>query len=69
MVSSAYSSYLNPMIDVTLAKNPIAPLVSRLDVVSDLLGKADTCVVMVTDYGRSVVEAIRHGDPLPIKLG
>jgi len=57
------------MIDVTLARKTISPLVSRLDVVSDLLGKADTCVVMFADYGRSVVEAIGQGDPLSIKWG
>jgi len=65
----AHSSYLNPVIDVTLAGKTVSPLVSRLGVVSDLLGKADTCVVMIADYGRSVVEAIGQGDPLIIKWG
>jgi len=63
------SSYLNPVIDVTLAGKPIAPLVSRLEVVSDLLGKADTCVVEVADYGRSLVRSVNQGDPLIIKWG
>jgi len=69
VVSSAYTSYLNPMIDVTLAGKTISPLVSRLGVVSDLLGKADTCVLMVADYCRSVVESVKQGDPLIIKWG
>ena len=67
MVLPAHYSCLNPMIDVTLVKNPIAPLVSRLGVVSDLLGKADICVLMVADYGRSFVEEIRKGDLMSVK--
>jgi len=47
-----HSSCFNPVIDVTLTMMPIAPLVSRLGVISDLLGKVDTCVVMVADYCR-----------------
>ena len=62
MVLPAHYSYLNPVIDVTLAGKPIAPLVSRLEVVSDLLGKADTCVVMVADYGRSLARSVNQGD-------
>jgi len=68
VVSSAYSSYHNPVIDVTLAGKTISPLVSRLEVVSDLLGKADTCVLMVADYGRSFVEEIRKGDLMSVKM-
>jgi len=63
------SSYFNPVIDVTLTMKPIAPIVSRLVVVSDLLGKADTCVIMVADYGRSLVRSVKQGDPLIIKWG
>jgi len=69
LVLPAHYSYLNPVIDVTLAIKPIAPLVSRLGVVSDLLGKADTCVVMVADYGRSLARSVKQGDPLIIKWG
>ena len=69
MVLPAHYSYLNPVIDVTLAGKTIAPLVSRLGVVSDMLGKADTCVVMVADYGRSLARSVNQGDPLIIKWG
>ncbi|MDP8240512.1 MAG: hypothetical protein P9X24_15580 [Candidatus Hatepunaea meridiana] len=63
------SLYFNPVIDVTLTMKQISPLVSRLGVVSDLLGKADTCVVMVADYGRSLSRSVKQGDPLIIKWG
>ena len=69
MVLPAHYSYINPVIDVTLAGKPIATLVSHLGVVSDLLGKADTCVVMVADYGRSLARSVKQGDPLIIKWG
>ena len=64
-----HSSCFNPVIDVTLTMMPITPLVSRLGVVSDLLGKADTCVVIVADYGRSLDRSVKQGDPLIIKWG
>ena len=69
MSVTTFPIYLNPVINVTLAGKPIAPFTARFGIVSDLHGKADTCVVMVADISRSLVEATQQGDPLVIEWG
>jgi len=61
--------YLCPVIDVTLAGISVGSLTARLGVVSDLCGKADTCILLVADGKGELGGSVRRGDPLVVRWG
>ena len=68
-VSSETAYHTSPVIDVTLAGTPVAPVVSSFCVTSSLLEKADTVVLEIADYRGFLTGSVKRGDPLIIKWG
>jgi len=61
--------HASPVINVTLAGAPVESIISRLNVVSSLLEKADTVLLELADYHRIITGSVKRGDPLIIKWG
>ena len=69
MVLSETAYHTSPVIDVTLAGTPVAPVVSSFCVTSSLLEKADTVVLEIADYRGFITGPVKRGDPLVVKWG
>ncbi len=64
------STYLaSPVIEVTLSGLFVSSIVASFEVNSDLLEKADTCILKLADYDRLFTGAVKRGDSLIIKWG
>ena len=69
MFPNETSYHTSPVIDVTLAGTPVAPVVSSFCVTSSLLEKADTVVLEIADYRGFITGPVKRGDPLVVKWG